>query len=396
MKNIKITLLLSLLLFTACSAEPTVANQTQDRGLKIVHKPTEVKQTEQRVALVIGNNNYSGLLSKLHNPINDAKSIKEILEQRGFEVIYSENSTKKSINESLKKFYEAIKKGGVGMFYFSGHGVEVDGKNYLIPVDANIKEKSDTEYEALPLDKITKHMQNIGNRLNIVVLDACRNDPFSRSFGTGGLAKTEPIGMFVAYSTGAGSVASDGKLGENGLFTSSLIKHMKEGLNLRDVFQKTRAEVYAKSNKQQFPAIYDQTINGNFYFTSPTSQTASTTQNTRSNVNSKSNSMRSTTLYSKKEQRDIIIDSKLKKSVNVSLYTSKVQNKIMEIVLDISNLTSKKLTLHYRVKWLDSEGFEVGENLSIWQPIFIEADESKRIKELSMVPNAHNYKIYFK
>ena len=396
MKNTKIALLLSLLLFTACSAEPTIAKQTQNRGLKIVDKTTKIKQTEQRVALVIGNNNYSGLLSKLHNPINDAQSIKEILEQRGFEVIYSENSTKKSINESLKKFYKTINKGGVGMFYFSGHGIEVDGKNYLIPVDANIKEKSDTEYEALALDKITKHMQNIGNRLNIVVLDACRNDPFSRSFGRGGLAKTEPIGMFVAYSTSAGSVASDGKLGENGLFTSSLIKHMQKGLNLRDVFQKTRAEVYAKSNKQQFPAIYDQTINGNFYFTSPTSPTALTTQNSTNKIERTSASMRSSNLFSKKEQRDIIIDSKLEKSVDVSLYTSKVQNKMMEIVLDISNLTSKKLTLHYKVKWLDNEGFEVGENLSIWQPIFVEAGESKRIKELSMVPNSHNYKIYFK
>jgi len=238
-----------------------------NRGLKIQGTANK----EQRVALVIGNNDYQGVLSKLNNPINDAKSIKNMLEKRGFKVIYVENTTKKSMRNSLNKFYAIIKKGGVGMFYFSGHGIEVDGQNYLIPVDAKIGAKSDTEFEAIALNRITKRMQNIGNRLNIVVLDACRNDPFSRSLGTGGLAKVEPIGMFVSYSTGAGSVASDGRAGGHGLFTESLIKYMGQELDLRDVFQKTRKDVYLKSNKKQFPAIYDQTINGRFYFTAPTS-----------------------------------------------------------------------------------------------------------------------------
>jgi uncharacterized caspase-like protein len=233
---------------------------------------------EQRVALVIGNNNYQGVLSKLSNPINDAKSIKSILEKRGFQVIYSEDSSKKSMRTRLNQFYVAIKKGGVGMFYFSGHGIEVDGQNYLIPVDAKIEAKSDTEFEAISLNKITKRMQNIGNRLNIVVLDACRNDPFSRSMGTGGLAKSEPIGMFVSYSTGAGSVSSDGRVGGNGLFTESLIKYMGQELDLRDVFQKTREDVYMKSNKKQFPAIYDQTIKGRFYFTPPSSSSSRVTK----------------------------------------------------------------------------------------------------------------------
>jgi len=226
---------------------------------------------EQRVALVIGNNNYQGVLSKLSNPINDAKSIKNILEKRGFQVIYREDTTKREMRSSLNQFYMTIKKGGVGMFYFSGHGIEVDGQNYLIPIDAKITAKSDTEFEAIALNKVTKRMQNIGNRLNIVVLDACRNDPFSRSIGVGGLAKAEPIGMFVSYSTGAGSVSSDGRAGGNGLFTESLIKYMGQELDLRDVFQKTREDVYLKSNKKQFPAIYDQTIRGRFYFTPPSS-----------------------------------------------------------------------------------------------------------------------------
>jgi len=245
-----------------------------NRAVKI---KSNSQNSEQRVALVIGNNNYRGVLSKLSNPINDAKSMKDILQQRGFRVIYSEDTTKREMRDSLNRFYSAIKKGGVGMFYFSGHGIEVDGQNYLVPVDAKIEAKSDTEFEAIALNRITKRMQNMGNRLNIIVLDACRNDPFSRSIGTGGLAKVEPIGMFVSYATGAGSVASDGRAGGHGLFTESLINHMKQGLDLRDVFQLTRAEVYAKSNKKQFPAIYDQTINGRFYFTQPTSSSEKVT-----------------------------------------------------------------------------------------------------------------------
>ena len=192
--------------------------------------------------------------------------------------------------------------------------------------------------------------------------------------------------MFVAYSTGAGSVASDGKLGENGLFTGSLIKYIKRGLSLRDVFQQTRAEVYKKSNKQQFPAIYDQTINGNFYFTKGDKKTPIVSDEPT----------RSTAVKTTDTTNNIVIDSKLKEHIKVSLQGSNIKNGMLEIVLNIQNLKAKKQTLHYRVKWLDSEGFELGESLSIWQPLFIDADESKKIKELSMVPNAHSYKIYFK
>lgn len=259
-----------LLNFTACASD-FHTDSTQSRAVKV---KTNTNQ-EQRVALVIGNNDYQGVLSKLSNPVNDARAIKGMLEQRGFRVIYNENGTKRGMKKSLDEFYSSISQGGVGMFYFSGHGIEVDGQNYLIPVDAKIDAKSDTEYEAIALNRITKRMQNIGNRLNIVVLDACRNDPFSRSLGKGGLAKVEPIGMFVSYSTGAGSVASDGRAGGHGLFTESLIKYMGQPLDLRDVFQKTRKDVYVQSNQKQFPAIYDQTINGKFYFTPPTGQSSS-------------------------------------------------------------------------------------------------------------------------
>jgi uncharacterized protein YcfL len=360
--------------------------EADDRAVKITTKALQ----EQRVALVIGNNDYRGVLSKLRNPINDAKAIKEVLESRGFDVIFKENSTKKDMKTTLNSFYEKISKGGVGMFYFSGHGIEVDGQNYLIPIDAKLDEKSDAEFEAISLNKITKKMQNARNRLNIVVLDACRNDPFSRSAGVGGLAKSEPIGLFVSYATGAGSVASDGKEGENGLFTKYLVKNMKRSLDLQDVFQQTRKEVYVASNQKQFPAIYNQTVNGKFYFTLPKEGTMS--KNEARVVES------SSAIITPKTDSFVksVIDPKLKDKISIANSSSRVKNGMFQVVLDIQNHQSKKATVNYRYKWFDDEGFEVGESMSVWQPLFIEADDNSRIKGVAPVPTATSCKFYIK
>jgi len=230
---------------------------------------------ESRVALVIGNSLYSGALPKLTNPIRDARDMRDVLKSRGFKVIYGENIDKREMKRLLERLYESIGKGGVGLIYFSGHGLEVDGENYIIPIGADIKEKSDTEFEAIALNQILKRLDALNSRFNIVILDACRNDPFSRAIGVGGLAKIEPpIGLFVAYSTGAGGVASDGRVGENGLFTKYLIENIKRPLDIQQVFRRTREEVYEASSNRQFPAIYDQTIRGDFYFTPPHSNSS--------------------------------------------------------------------------------------------------------------------------
>jgi len=394
-----ITFIISIFVFVGCNSTPILKKEASlSRGLNL---KTSSHKREQRIALVVGNNDYSGRISKLNNPINDARSIKAILEKRGFEVIYLEDGGKKSIRNSLEKFYKKIKKGGVGMFYFSGHGIEVDGKNYLVPIDAKIEEKSDTEYEAVALNKITKRMQNSGNRLNIVVLDACRNDPFSRAVGAGGLAKVEPIGMFVSFATGAGSVASDGKIGENGLFTKSLIKYMKQGFDLRDVFQKTRKEVYQASNHKQFPAIYDQTINGKFYFTYPTEteHTASTSNiSSAPQVVSEPSISKTATLKpieSKIYASTVIVSPPLKSKISINNST-RSHNDMLEIIFDVKNKTTKNISIKYRVKWLNNEGFEVGEALSSWQPIFVDAEDSKKMREIAPMPTASSYKLYFK
>jgi len=392
------------MVFMGCYASPNMDSLSpSNRGLNV--KTTE-KKIEQRVALVIGNNDYLGRLSKLNNPINDARALKTILEKRGFEVIYTEDGGKKAMKENLDKFYSKIKKGGVGMFYFSGHGIEVDGQNYLIPIDAKIEAKSDTEYEAIALNKITKRMENSGNRLNIVVLDACRNDPFSRAVGVGGLAKVEPIGMFVSFSTGAGSVASDGRSGENGLFTKSLIKYMKRELDLRDVFQETRKEVYQASNHKQFPAIYDQTINGKFYFTQPKSLKNSSVVATANiaepvvplQVNpipTVTKTAVSKPIQNKIYSSKVIITPSLQKKITVDNST-RSYNDMLEIIFDVENRSTSNINVKYKVKWLNNEGFEVGEALSSWQPIFIDAEDSKKVREIAPMPTASSYQLYFK
>jgi uncharacterized caspase-like protein len=375
----------------ASTSEGTKSINSSSRAVKINNTTTSMSQ-EKRVALVIGNNNYQGVMSKLSNPVNDAKSIRDILSRRGFDVIYREDVSKKSLRDSLGKFYSKISKGGVGMLYFSGHGLEVDGQNYLIPVDANIKAKSDTEFEAIALNKITKRMQNAGNRLNIVVLDACRNDPFTKAIGVGGLAKAEPIGLFVSYATGAGKVASDGKVGENGLFTKSLIKHMKQPLDLQEVFQKSREEVYRNSHQKQFPAIYNQTINGKFFFTLP--------DEARSQVKASL----STTAYQVPTHQSVvsisstkfIIASPIKEKITVDSLSSRVENQLLETIIDIQNKTDKDITLQYRYRWFDESGMEVSKNMAIWKPLFLEASDNSRLKKSAFNPKAVSCKIYFK
>jgi len=234
-----------------------------ERGLHL-----KKMKNEQRVALVIGNNNYIKM-GKLENPVNDARSMRQALKSRGFEVIYKENATKRDMKKLVKKFSQKLSRGGVGMYFFAGHGVNVEGRNYLVAVDSIMDEADDVEYEALALDYVTNKIKKSGNRLNIIALDACRNNPFGRS-GSGGLA---PIGnakgLFVAYATEAGAVASDNKKEKNGLFTKHLLTSMNEsGAALSKVFKMARQGVYDESNGTQSPGVYDQTL-GEFYFTLP-------------------------------------------------------------------------------------------------------------------------------
>jgi len=236
-----------------------------DRGL-ILKK----MQEEQRIALVIGNKDYNNL-SNLKNPINDARLMKNVLIERGFEVIYKENATKYDMQKLVGKFTGKLKKNGIGLYYFAGHGVSVEGENFLVGTDSLMDDKDAVPYQTLALNYLTKKMKKSGNRLNIIILDACRNDPFSdtRSSG-GGLAPiSNAKGLFIAYATEAGGVAIDGEYGKNGVFTKYLVKHLKEsGATIEKVFKNTRADVEDKTDGKQNPAVYSQ-MRGDFFFTLP-------------------------------------------------------------------------------------------------------------------------------
>ena len=238
------------------------AANDSDRSLKMM-------KIEQRVALVIGNNKYdSDRLGKLRNPINDAKAMKNKLKTLGFKVYYGENLTVREMRKKLRSFGTQLKKGGVGLFFFAGHGVESNGENYLIGKDSNLIAEDEIEDETLELSRVLNKMKKSGNRLNIILLDACRNDPFSRSNG-GGLAKVQNAkGMFIAYATSPGEVASDGK-DKNGVFTKQIIKHIDaEGIPIGRMFKRVKRDVYSETHERQRPWTHDDII-GDFYFKLP-------------------------------------------------------------------------------------------------------------------------------
>jgi len=221
-------------------------------------------KNEKKIALIIGNNDYQHF-SKLKNSKNDASDMRYTLSNLGFEVLYLENGTLRDMKKIVKKFGYKLKHSGVGFFYYAGHGLEVEGKNYLIPTNAKIDDKEDVEFESLAVNRIIKKMEYSKNRLNIVVLDACRNDPFSRG-GGGGLAPINNAkGMYIAFATAPGEVASDGSE-RNGLFTKYLIENIqKSNITLNEVFKKTRQSVYERSNAKQMPWTSSSII-GDFYF----------------------------------------------------------------------------------------------------------------------------------
>ena len=222
--------------------------------------------TDKKIALVIGNSKYE--VGPLTNPENDARAMAKSLRDTGFEVMEYTNLKKRELEESLRAFGSKVSRGGVALFFFAGHGMQVRGANYLIPVGANIQKETDVEFEAVDAGRVMSEIESAGSRLNIVILDACRNNPFARSFRSGsrGLAvMSAPSGTVVAYATGPGEVASDGD-GKNGLYTQELLKNLNEpNLKIEDVLKRTRIAVKEKTKGQQVP-WENTSLDGDFYF----------------------------------------------------------------------------------------------------------------------------------
>lgn len=222
--------------------------------------------TEKRLALVIGNADY-GISNVLKNPVNDANLIEGTLKNLGFDIIKRTNATKKDMMEALRDFSKQLTGYNVALFYYAGHGIQVDGQNYLIPVDAQLKEKSDCKWEAVPVNYIVEEFERVPDNMNIVILDACRNNPF-RSWvrgGEEGFRAINPVsGTIVSFATSEGSTAADGS-GSNGTFTEELVKQIVIPQTISSVFINTRREVMKRTNNVQRPQEWNM-LTGEFYF----------------------------------------------------------------------------------------------------------------------------------
>lgn len=219
----------------------------------------------RRLALVIGNDNYSSM-PVLNNAVNDSKSMNDALKQANFEVLYYKNLNKRGMEEALYTFAQKLGKDDVGMFYFAGHGVQANGKNFLIPVAENVKKSADVQFEGIDVNRVMAYLQDSKNSLNIVVLDACRSSLPERGGMSRGLTVTEaPQGSIVAYATSPGKAASDGD-GGNSPFTKNLIRVMqRKGVKIEDVFKEVRVAVASETNGEQVPQEVSQLV-GDFYF----------------------------------------------------------------------------------------------------------------------------------
>jgi uncharacterized caspase-like protein len=235
----------------------------------------DAASAEPRVALVIGNSAYQGDLPALPNPANDAKLMARTLKSVGFDVVEAEDATQDDIKKAIASFSEKLTAAGTegtGLFFYAGHGVQVGGENYLIPVDAKIKREADVDLVAVSATTVLKQMEFANTAVNIIILDACRNNPLgdgARSMSRG-LAKIEtaPRGSFIAYSTAPGSTAADGD-GVNSPYTAALAETITEpGLSIADVFQEVRTKVLASTKNEQTP--WDSSsLTGRFYFKPP-------------------------------------------------------------------------------------------------------------------------------
>ena len=226
---------------------------------------------EKRLALIIGNSNYTHGGS-LANPINDARSMKMTLEDLGFTVIKYEDSTQKKMKIAIDEFGRKLRDYDVGLFFYAGHGVQVKGNNYLIPVDAKLENENDVEYDTVRADRVLTKMENAGSKTNIVILDACRDNPFERSWrrgtkGSGLVFMDAPSGSIIAYATSPGNTASDGT-GTNGIYTSAILSHIQTpSITIEQMFKLVRSTIMDWSDGKQVP--WESTsLRGDFYFKS--------------------------------------------------------------------------------------------------------------------------------
>ena len=213
-----------------------------------------------RLALVLGNSKYQNVPA-LENPANDAQDLAQALRSLGFDVIEQRDANRDAMAKAVHDFSDRLPGAEVALFFYAGHGLQMNGENYLIPVDAKIQNPADVRFSTINLSDIQQEMESAG-RTTIIILDACRDNPFAaklaqsgRSLGTRGLVRLEAAGQgsLIVYSTQPNNVALDG-MGRNSPFTAALLKHMTTpGLEVRQMISRVRGDVLAATDKKQTP-----------------------------------------------------------------------------------------------------------------------------------------------
>jgi len=233
---------------------------------------------DPRIALVIGNSEYRS--APLPNPVNDAHLMTSTLRALGFHVIERTDADQETMKRAIQEFGERLESAGpsaMGLFFYAGHGVQLNGRNYLIPTSAVINREGDMEIEAVSADWVLAQMRYARNRLNLVILDACRNNPFARGLRSAGrgLAKMDaPAGTLIAYSTAPGDVAEDGD-GHNSPYTESLARSMLEVAEpVEQVFKRARVAVMETTVGRQIP-WESSSLTGDFFFVEPVEEAES-------------------------------------------------------------------------------------------------------------------------
>jgi Tfp pilus assembly protein PilF len=216
---------------------------------------------ESRVALVIGNGAYVNA-GALPNPANDARAVAGVLREIGFDVAEGVNLDQRSQERLVRDFLRKAASARVALLFYAGHGMQVEGKNFLVPVDAKLTARTDLPFETLELDKILAGLDD-ESRTNILILDACRDNPLAKNFARAARSASSPAGLapvssvgsgtLIAYATAPDQVALDGDAG-NSPFTAALVKHLRTpGLEVRQMLTRVRAEVIAATQRKQVP-----------------------------------------------------------------------------------------------------------------------------------------------
>lgn len=256
-----VILLLGALSFADCSQSPApkVEKDLQTRPI--------ADSRNKRVALVMGNAAYK-TVSALKNPVRDADAISNALKINGFEVLEGTDLTHTQMVNLIYDFGKRLEKGGTALFFYSGHGVQSHDFNYLIPIDARIEAEHHLETNAIDVRRILGEMEGHQSQLNIVMLDACRDNPFksfARSANRGLIQMSSPSGTLISYATAPGNVAQDGD-GLNSPYTIAFLKQLNtDCLELGQHFRKMREQVSDATQKQQIP-WESSSVMGEFYF----------------------------------------------------------------------------------------------------------------------------------